>query len=171
MPSTLACLLLPPTVSAQVSSLQASLEYRPLLPPHLTLLPPVLDPVTARTLAARLERAAAHTPEITVAIGPPATFLPRAPVVYLEVTGAGLPWLHALHRELAEAVGLGAGGPPFVPHVTLVRELERSALLACLAAARAAAWQVTVASVHLLSVTDDGETRTWRELRQFALDG
>jgi 2'-5' RNA ligase len=122
-------------------------------------------------LAARLERAAAYTPEITVAVGPPATFLPGAPVVYLKVTGAGLPWLHALHRELAGAVGAAADGQPFVPHVTLVRGLERSALLGCLAAARATAWRVTVPSVHLLSMTEHSGTWTWRELRQFALAG
>jgi 2'-5' RNA ligase len=168
----LACLLLPAAAAGQVVSLQRRLaSYRPLLPPHLTLLPPARDPAEAGPLAAALEQAAARAPALHLTIGPAATFLPAEPVVYLRVGGDDAAALRALHDELSAAMARPAGEYPFVPHVTLVRGLEPPLLHACLAAAQAARWEVVVRTAHLVSMSRRGDVWSWRTAAHYPLAG
>jgi 2'-5' RNA ligase len=172
MAETLACVLLPADAAAEIIELQQQLaSYRPLLPPHLTLLPPVHDQAEAGLLAARLERVAGRSPALALTVGPSATFLPAEPVVYFRVGGDGLPGLHGWHRELAGEFPRAAGALPFVPHVTLVRGLAHEVLLDCLAATRDMAWDVTIETVHLISMTERDGTWSWETRGQIPLSG
>jgi 2'-5' RNA ligase len=169
MAKTLACLLLPPGPTADIVALQREFtDYRPLLPPHLTLLPPVHEGTQADLLAQRMGRITAGSPALALTVGPPATFLPDEPVVYFAISGAGLPWLHAWHRELA---GDEPGARPFVPHVTLVYRLPHELLLRYLEAARDATWEVTIEAVHLVSYTDQPEACEWHVGARIPLSG
>lgn len=168
----LACLLLPPNVATEIVELQQELaHYQPLLPPHLTLLPPVSGRAEAERLATRTERIAARSPALALTVGPSATFLPTEPVVYFQVCGPGLPWLHTWHRELAEGMPQEDVARPFVPHVTLVYRLAREALLDCLAATRHTSWEVTIEEVHLISMTDRDGTWSWLSQARIPLSG
>src|SRR5437867_1954584 len=85
-------LLIPPPVDRAIDALRRALGDGSLgrIPAHLTLVPPVnvrddrlgdaLDVVRA---------AAASTRPFAVMLGPPATFLPDTPVVFLPVGGIG----------------------------------------------------------------------------------
>lgn len=115
-------LLLDPPVSDQVDGLRRALGDDSLarIPSHLTLVPPVN--VRHRDLGAALHRlraaAAALAGPLDLSLGPPATFLPDNPVLYLDVGGdrADLGRLRdavfapPLERPLTW---------PWVPHVTL----------------------------------------------------
>jgi 2'-5' RNA ligase len=172
MAETLACVLLPPDAAAEIVALQRQLaSYRPLLPPHLTLLPPVHGRLEVGRLAARLERVAARSPALALTVGPPATFLPAEPVVYFQVGGDGLPRLHGWRRELAEELPQAVGALPFVPHVTLVRGLAHEVLLDCLAATRDAVWDISIETVHLISMTERDGAWSWETRAQIPLSG
>lgn len=142
--------------------------------PHVTLVPPVnvaeerLDEVEA--LVRRV--AAAHRPFATT-LGPPATFLPDNPVLYLRVGGEAAVaavnrlrdavFVEPLARELHR---------PFVPHVTL---MDGGAPAMVEAGARAIAGHVvdvTFAGVALLQEQrDESGARVWRPLLEAPLGG
>ena len=97
------------------------------IPPHLTLVPPVN--VRADQLAAalaRLRAAAAGQPgPLRLTLGPPATFLPDNPVLYLEVGGdlrarCGLCATRSSRRPCERPLSW-----PWVPHVTVADSAER----------------------------------------------
>jgi GNAT superfamily N-acetyltransferase/2'-5' RNA ligase len=111
-------------VATEIDGLRRALGARALLriAPHVTVVPPLN--VREEDLEDVLDhvRAAARTSApITLELGPPATFSPRAPVLYLAV-GGDLEVLGALRDELVA----GPLAPPpgreerdFVPHLTL----------------------------------------------------
>src|SRR5688500_1805887 len=87
--------------------------------PHVTLVPPVnvREDRFQETLDL-LGRAAAGTRPFTVTLGPPATFLPVNPVLYLAVDDeAGA--VRAVRDAVFEAPLARPLTWPFVPHVTL----------------------------------------------------
>ena len=132
-------LLLPVPLDVEVDALRLACGD-PMLGrvcPHVTLVPPVNvreDEVDAALAVLRV--AAAATRPFTVALGPPATFLPVNPVLYLAVDDEA-----GAVRDLRDAVFVPplarALSWPFVPHVTLADDAGDPDRLA--AAARALA--------------------------------
>jgi len=88
--------------------------------PHLTLVPPVN--VHSRDLPAAVARirsaAALQTAPLTATLGPPCTFLPDNPVLYLGV-GGDIERLRQLRDDVFEQPLARSLTWPWVPHVTL----------------------------------------------------
>jgi 2'-5' RNA ligase len=156
-------LLLPPGVAAEVDGLRRALGDGALgrIPAHLTLVPPVnVREDRLGDALAVLRSAAAATRPLVLTLGPPATFLPDNPVLYLTVGGdtGGL-------RRLRDAVfAEPLARPltwPWVPHVTVADEAEPARLDAALAALADYRVDVRVDRVHLLR---EGPGRVWEPL-------
>jgi len=157
--------LLPAEVAAEVDGLRRACGDPALgrVPSHLTLVPPVN--VRAEDLPAaltRLRAAAAAVPgPLELVLGPPATFLPINPVLYLEVGGPDLAAVHRL-RDRVFAFPLERRLTwPFVPHVTVADGADPDRIDAAVTALADFAIPVTFERVHLL---EEGEQRTWRPL-------
>lgn len=165
-------LLVPEPAATEVDGLRRALDDGALgrIPAHLTLVPPVnVRQDRLEEALAVLRSAAASSPPLTVTLGPPATFAPTSPVLYLEVAGA----LDAL-AALREA---GSRGPlarpasrptthPFVPHVTVADEAAPERIEAALVALAGFRRTVTFEHVHLLV---EGQGRVWSPLADAAL--
>lgn len=164
-----AALLVPEPVRTEVDALRRSVGDGSLgrVPAHLTLVPPVN--VHERDLGAALSLlrdAAASCRPFTLAFGPPATFLPDNPVLYLSVSGdvAVLSGLRdavfrpPLHRELAW---------PWVPHVTLCDEGDPDRVASAVGVLGDYRSSVTFDRVHVLTETD----RVWVPFADAALGG
>jgi GNAT superfamily N-acetyltransferase len=105
-----------------------------------------------------------------VELGPPATFLPRNPVVYLAVAGD----LASIER-LRAALAAGPLAPPverdelpFVPHVTLDQRIDPARAPAALEALADYRARVTVEEVTLLE-QDTTPDRIWHPVGSWAL--
>lgn len=145
-------LLLPVDLAAEVDGLRRGLGDGALgrIPPHITLVPPVnvredrLDEAFAV-----LRRAAATTPCLPVTLGPPATFLPDNPVVYLQVGGELAPL-----RTLRDAVFVEPLARPltwdWVPHVTIADDAAPERIAATLVALQDYVVEASFDGVHLL---------------------
>ena len=160
MPRLLACLFLPDPVAAAIRRVQTDVaDYRPLLPPHLTLAPPVDDgfPVGALRAACR------EVGPLDLVVGPPGSFPSAERVAFLQVTGPGLPGLARLNRALG-------GTGDLVPHVTIVRGLSRELFDATMAAAAGMRWAVRVDEVHVVSMTHDGARWRWEPYETLTLE-
>lgn len=92
--------------------------------PHITLVPPLnLRAGDLDAALATLRRAAGGASgPLRLTVGPPATFLPANPVLYLEV-GGDLPGLAALRSRVFTAPLSRDLSWPWVPHVTLADDL------------------------------------------------
>lgn len=150
-------LLLPPPFDAEVDGMRRALGDGTLgrMPAHLTLVPPVnvREDRLGEALAV-LRRAAAATRPFTLRLGPPATFLPDNPTLYLAVAGEvenlrARVFVDPLARPLTW---------PFVPHVTLADEAEPERIAAALHALAGYAIDVPFRRVHLLR---EGPGRVW----------
>ena len=125
------------------------------MPAHLTLVPPVnvREDRLGEALAV-LRRAAVATRPFTVALGPPATFLPDSSTIYLAVAGEVRPLRDRVFVEpLARPLTW-----PFVPHVTLADEAQPDRIAAALHALAGYTVDVTFDRVHLLR---EGPGRVW----------
>lgn len=168
-------LLLPQPVAAEVDALRRALGADDVdrLPPHLTLVPPVnvredeLDDALDR-----LRDAAARTRPFRLRLGPPATFLPVNPVLFLQVGGevAAVDGLRdrvfrpPLERRLTW---------PFQPHVTILDNGAEDRVRAGVAALAGYVADVAVDRVHLLEEQrrpEDGE-RVWRPIAEASFGG
>ncbi|MEO7518863.1 MAG: 2'-5' RNA ligase family protein [Acidimicrobiales bacterium] len=160
-----AVLLLPAAVAAEVDGLRRACGDGALgrVPSHITLVPPVnvrADDLPAALTRLRTAAAAAAGP-LDLVLGPPGTFLPVNPVLYLKVGGPDLAGLHRV-RDTAFAFPLDRRlSWPFVPHVTVADGAEPDRIGAALAALADYEAPVTLDRVHLLQ---EGEQRTWRPL-------
>ena len=156
-------LLLPPAVAAEVDGLRRALGDGALgrIPAHLTLVPPVnVREDRMGDALAVLRRAASATRPLTLALGPPATFLPDNPVLYLAVGGDldGLRRLRdAVFADPLERVLTW----PWVPHVTLADEAAPDRIAAALAALGDYRVEVRLDRVHLLR---EGPGRVWEAI-------
>ena len=153
-------LLLPPTVAAEVDGLRRAVGDGALgrIPPHVTLVPPVnVREDRLGDALAVLRAAASRTRPLDLALGPPATFLPDNPVLYLGVDGdlAGL-------RALRDAVFAEPLARPltwrWVPHVTLADEASPERIAAAMAALDGYRVAARFERVHLLR---EGPGRVW----------
>ena len=150
-------LLLPAPFDAEVDGMRRALDDGTLgrMPAHLTLVPPVnvREDRLGQALAV-LRRAAAVTRPFTVTLGPPASFLPDSPTIYLAVAGDVRPLRDRVFIEpLARSLTW-----PFVPHVTLADEAEPDRVAAALQALAGYTVEVTFERVHLLR---EGPGRVW----------
>jgi len=152
-------LLLPPPVDAEVDGLRRAVGDGSLarIPAHLTLVPPVnvREDRLGEALAV-LRKGAAATRPFTVALGPPATFLPHNPTLYLAVSQdddvrrlRDRVFVDPLARPLTW---------PFVPHVTLADEAAPDRITAARTALADYRVKVTFTRLHLLR---EGPGRIW----------
>lgn len=149
-------LLLPEPVRAEVDGLRRALgdPTLPRIPPHLTLVPPVnVREDRLPDALAVLRDAAAATRPLRLRLGPPATFLPANPTIYLEVAGDLAVRDRVFREPLARALTW-----PFVPHVTIADDIDPERIPAALAALADYTAEITVDRVHLL---EEGPGRTW----------
>lgn len=153
-------LLLPEPVRTEIEGLRRALgdPTLPRIPPHLTLVPPVnVREDRLPDALALLRRTAAATNPLRLTLGPPATFLPVNPTVYLDV-GGDLDGLHALRDRVFREPLERTLTWPFVPHVTIADDIEPARIPAALAALIDYAADITVERVHLLR---EEPGRTW----------
>ncbi len=157
-------LLVPPPWSVEIDGLRRALGDGALgrIPTHLTLVPPVnVREDRIPDALAVLRRAAARTRPFEVRLGPPATFLPVNPVVYLPVAGSGVDAVHRLRNEVfVEPLERNLTWS-FVPHVTLADEAAPERIPAALLALKNFELDVAFDRVHLLEET---EGRVWRSI-------
>jgi 2'-5' RNA ligase len=161
-------LLLDPPVADAVDGLRRALGDPSLgrVGPHLTLVPPVnIRGDQLGAALARIRSAAARTGPLQLTLGPPATFLPDNPVLYLEV-GGDLDRLRAL-RDAAFAPPLERTlSWPWVPHVTVADSAEEARIAAAVVALDRFA---TVTSVEYLVLLQEMGGRIWRPIADAAL--
>ena len=137
--------------------------------PHCTLIAPVnVREESLETVLAQVRAAAAKSAPIAVNLGPPATFWPRAPVLYLAVSGD----IDAM-TELRRDLGAGPLAPPparrerdFVPHLTLDQRIEPSRLPHAL---KALASYRTTYCFERLTVLELDAGHRWQPLADAAL--
>lgn len=150
-------LLLPPPFDAEVDGMRRALGDGTLgrMPAHLTLVPPVnvREDRLGEALAV-LRRAAVATRPFTLRLGPPATFLPDNPTLYLAVGGE----VQALRDRVFVDPLARPLTWPFVPHVTLADEAEPDRIAAARDALAGYEVDVTFHRVHLLR---EGPGRVW----------
>jgi 2'-5' RNA ligase len=165
-----AALLLRSPVADEVNGLRRALGDRSLdrVPAHVTLVPPinVRDVDLGSTLAVLRAAAATVVDRLSFELGPPATFLPDTPVVYLAV-GTRLGELEALRARLLSPplAREREWAWPFVPHVTVDEVDHPEAAAATLGGYRATA---TVDRVHLLQEVREEGRRRWIPLADAA---
>jgi len=120
-------------IANEIDGLRRALGAKALerIAPHCTVIPPVnVREEDLATVLAHVRTAAAASAPIAVQLGPPTTFWPRTPVLYLAVEG-DVDSIAALRSDLAT----GPLAPPaarterdFVPHVTLDQRIDPSRL-------------------------------------------
>ena len=157
-------LLVPHPAAGEIDGLRRAVGDGALgrVPTHLTLVPPVnVRHDRLPDALARLRSAAAATRPFRLHLGPPASFLPVSPTLYLEV-GGDLDALHALRERVFAEPLERTVTLPFVPHVTLADEANPSRIEAALAALDGYRTSVAVESVHLL----EEDARVWTPMAE-----
>jgi 2'-5' RNA ligase len=164
-------LLLPDPVAAEVNGLRRGLgdTSLPRIPPHVTLVPPVNVREDQLATALTVLRAAAATapPVITLTLGPPRTFLPVNPVLYLAVDG---------DREALGRLRDRVFVPPFerplswpwVAHVTIADEAQPERIEAALVALASYAAVAPIDRVYVLQELKGEKGRRWEPLADVA---
>jgi 2'-5' RNA ligase len=161
-------LLLPPQVAAEVDGLRRAVGDGSLhrIPAHLTLVPPV-NVAEARLpeALAVLRTAAALAGPLTLELGPPRSFLPDSPVLYLAVDG-DVAEVHALRGRVLRDPLARTISWPFVPHVTLADSASPEVIEAAVTALSRFRAQVGVDRVHLLR---ESAGRVWEPIAEALL--
>lgn len=152
--------LVPAPLSHEIDGLRRAVGDPALgrIPAHLTLVPPVnVREDRLPGALARLREAAAATRPFRLTLGPPATFLPVNPVLYLAV-GGDVDALTALRDRVFREPLARTLTWPFVPHVTVADEAAPERIEAALTAMSDFAATIEVDRVHLL---EEGPGRVW----------
>jgi len=162
-------LLIPGAAGVAVDTLRAAVGADDVdrLPSHLTLVPPInvredeLDDAIDR-----LRDGAAHARPIRLVLGPPSTFLPTNPVLFLAVSG-DVAAVDALRNRVFRPPLERPLTWPFQPHVTLLDGGSDDRIRAAVDALAGWTVEVTIDRVHLLQEhkRDDGE-RLWRPVTE-----
>lgn len=150
-------LLIPEPARTEIQGLRRGLGdgARERIPPHLTLVPPVnVREDRIPDALAVLRAGASRVPDrLRLALGPPTTFLPDNPVLYLTVDGE-LDMLHALRdRVFSEPLERPLTWP-FVPHVTIADDASPERIAAAVTALADLRLEVDFGAVHLLEERD-----------------
>jgi 2'-5' RNA ligase len=159
-------LLLPVPFDREVDGMRRALGDGTLgrMPAHLTLVPPVnVREDRLGAALAVLRGAAAATRPFTLTLGPPATFLPDNPTLYLAVAGE----VQALRDRVFVEPLARALTWPFVPHVTLADEADPDRIGAALEALADYAVDVPFERVYLLR---EGPGRVWTPIADAAFE-
>ena len=136
------------------------------VPPHITLVPPVNVREDALSDALGVvRRGAAATRPLRLSIGPPATFLPVNPVLYLSV-GGELDGLVDLRDRIFSGPLQRPLSWPFVPHVTVAEAIEEDRITAALVALSSYRTDVVIDRVHVL---EEQPGRSWVALADYPL--
>jgi 2'-5' RNA ligase len=165
-------LLLPPPVGAEVDVLRRAVgaDDVDVLPSHLTLVPPVNVREDDMDAAVDLLRdAAERTKPFRITLGPPRTFLPINPVLFLEV-GGDVAAVDGLRDRVFRPPLERTLTWPFQPHVTLLDQGTPEHIAAAAEALAEYRVEVTLERVHLLREErrdEDGE-RIWRPIAEAA---
>jgi 2'-5' RNA ligase len=158
--------------SSQIDGLRRALRDRSLtrIPPHITLVPPVNVKGGELVDALRILRAAAARGgrPLRLTLGPPATFLPANPVLYLPV-GGDLPELRRLHEDTFRAPLERPLAWPWVPHVTLADDVDPVRMAAALDALDGYQVVVDVDRLVLLEERHTPDGRRWTPLADAGL--
>jgi 2'-5' RNA ligase len=162
-------LLLPPPLDAEVDGIRRAVGDGALgrMPAHLTLVPPVnvREDRLGHALAV-LRHAAAATRPFRAVLGPPATFLPDSPTLYLAVSGTGLADVDRLRERVFVDPLARPLTWPYVAHVTLADEAEPTRIAAALGVLRDYRVEVEFDRVHLLR---EVAGRVWVPIADVAL--
>ncbi len=161
-------LLLPAPVAAEVDGLRRAVGDGSVhrIPAHLTLVPPV-NVAEARLCDALavFRRAAAATRPLNLELGPPRTFLPDNPVLYLAVDG-DVAEVHALRERVLRDPLARSTSWPFVPHVTVADSASPEVIEAAVVALGRYRAHVRIDRVHLLR---EGAGRVWEPIAEAPL--
>ncbi len=150
--------------AAEIDGLRRALGATALkrIAPHCTLVPPLnVGEADIDAVFEHVREAAARSSPISVTLGPPATFWPRTPVLYLCVGGD----LEAM-GQLRGGLVKGPLAPPesrreraFVPHLTLDQRIEPARLQHALAAL--ADYRAQYCFERLTVLEQDAQHRWW----------
>ncbi len=170
-------LLVPPRAAEGVDLLRSALGAGSAVhhvPAHVTLVPPVNVAQDRLPEAEALVRGAAEgCRPFAATLGPPATFLPDNPVLYLSVGGGGTG--EAVAGLRAEVLVEPLARPvtwPFVPHVTLMDGGDPVRIAAAAIALADHRVDVVFTGVALLQEQrDEDGSRVWRPLLEAPLGG
>ena len=161
-------LLVPSPIDREIDGMRRALGDGALgrIPAHLTLVPPVnvREDRLDEALASLREAGAAAGP-ITVTLGPPATFLPDTPVLYLPVAEGE----DAVRRLRDDVFRDPLARPltwPFTPHVTLADEATPERIAAAQIALADYRVDVTFESVFVLR---ENAGRVWETIAEAPL--
>ncbi|HWC12308.1 MAG TPA: GNAT family N-acetyltransferase [Acidimicrobiales bacterium] len=161
-------LVMPPPLDREVDTLRRATGDGTFgrVPPHCTIVPPVN--VRADRLGdalAVLRAAAAASRPIEARLGPPTTFLPDTPVLYLPLE-KGAAAVAALRQRVFQEPLARPLTWPFVPHVTVADEADPRRIAAAQVALCDYRADVTFDRVHLLQ---EGPGRVWAPIADFQL--
>lgn len=148
-------LLVPPPLDQEVDALRKAVGDGTLgrVPPHLTLVPPVNVREDRLPDALRvLREAGAATRPFPVTFGPPTSFLPESPTLYLPVTEGEEAVLRLRERVFREPLSRPLTWP-YVPHVTVADEVDETRIAAAEVALAPYRTATTFERVHLLQET------------------
>lgn len=170
-------LLVPAQAAAEIDVVRRALgagDAVHRMAPHLTLVPPVN--VAAERLGEAedvVRRAAAAAAPIATTLGPPTTFLPTTPVLYLAAgPDSALTAVERLRAAVFVAPLARHLTRPFVPHVTLVDGGDDRRIAAAVEALADHVVEVTFEGVALLrEQRDDAGLRVWRPLLEARFGG
>jgi 2'-5' RNA ligase len=161
-------LLVPEPWAGEIDGLRRALgdPARERVPPHITLVPPVNVAENRFDDARRALRAAvAAAAPLTVELGPPTSFVPDNPVLYLAV-GGETERLHDLRDAVFAPPLARALTWPFVPHVTLADGIDVSRIAAAIPALGDYRVTAVFDRIHLL---EEGQGRVWSAVDAFPL--
>jgi 2'-5' RNA ligase len=150
-------LLVPPPIDREVDALRKALGDHGYgrIPAHLTLVPPVnVRRERYDEALAVVAQAADATRPFTVHLGPPATFLPDSPTLYLPVAEESRPAVGALRALVFRDPLERPLTWPFVPHVTIADEAPPDRIEAAVGVLQCYTVEMTFDRVHLLQESD-----------------
>ena len=155
-------LLLPEPVRTQVEGIRLGLGADLNIPPHITLVGPVMVDDDAVDDAIEIVRAAAaeHDKPLSITIGPGRTFLPINPVAYLAVSG-DVDAVASLHDSCRQAPLELPDEYDFTPHVTLIDGGSDEFVNAAVSATSAFSATMFVRGATVLEFGDD---KIWRPI-------
>ena len=137
--------------------------------PHLTLVPPLnIAEQSLEDVLGQVRAAGRASGPMAVELGPPSTFWPRTPVVFLELSG-DISCVGALRRDLVAgplAPPKGRDERDFVPHVTLDQSIDPARIPHALAAL--ADYRASYCFERVTVLEQDAEHR-WHPMADVAL--
>jgi len=154
-------LLIPPPLDREIDALRRAVGDGTYgrVPAHLTLVTSVNVNEDDRGDALRvLREAASATRPFSVHLGPPTTFLPANPVLYLPLVGPGRAMVFTVRERVFKPPLARSLTWPFVPHVTVADEAQPERITAAELALCDYGAEVAFDRLHLLQ---EGPGRIW----------